>query len=307
MIARTLVTVVRSLARGGPRRQVAADRLTTELLRWRLAPCFAAGRESVPVLAHLLAAGSLPVLPRVDATWREVWVGVDGPGHRLGLRQAWPDPGHGPVVIFHHGAGERDAERGLRILALGRPPPVAAIALRAAGHHSHRALVRQLRSGSGAILLLAASVLLVEALVQRLAPRPVVVVGSSLGGMVALLHAAWRGRQGGRHRLPRWISYAAGCDAVHLLARGNFARLRPERDPFAIEQALAGAWHGLARVADRVHPVLGAYDQLHCLRPQRAALRSHGVEPLIVARSHLGLALAGPHLRAHLDRVLARA
>ncbi|MDA3963834.1 MAG: hypothetical protein PF961_23845 [Planctomycetota bacterium] len=249
--------------------------------------------------------------PAREVDWHQpgIWqpLPLTGVGHGLcpHVRVTGPlEQRDRPLLIWHHGAGEFpvDASLANALRCGGLDLPVAVI--RATAHHRVRTYVQQLSSCDGAAALLGSSVAAIEA-VRRQWPGPVLVAGLSLGGMVVAAHA----RRYGRHAraTTRWACFIAGPDSYSALADSVFARLtdrRTRRDPgFAAKMSLASCPLDPA-VARRVHPLLGQWDQVHRLRAQTAAWRAEGVRPRVAPRAHIGLAMSGPIIAAHLRAVI---
>jgi alpha-beta hydrolase superfamily lysophospholipase len=223
----------------------------------------------------------------------------------LGLRgcEDWAHRSDEPLLIYHHGAGEFPVERGLaRALAAG-PLHAPWLLVRAAGHENRRNYQRLMRSASGALAMFASSVAALEGVLRATAPRPVVMTGISLGGMIVLLHAVrygadWAGRE------IRWVPVDAGPDFQHIITRGGFSRLQAGRlDPRIVQHRIGRPIVGLP--AGRIHPLLALWDQLHCPGVHGRAYEALGIKPEWVSRGHMGLALDGACLNRKWNAELA--
>lgn len=216
------------------------------------------------------------------------------------------DAGAGaPVLITHHGSGERPFELGRRAkntlnrALLASPPPATVVAVRAPLHEgSLRRYAAAIGDLAAWMALLAASAATIEAVVRaaRAATpsRATLVTGFSLGGWVAGLHrAAWGSAD----------CYAPLCAGAHLgrqMVDSTYARMVSRRalaDPDALRARLDFA-EAFAAGGGRLAPLLARYDQY--ARPQDQ-LEGFGDAPVrLLDLGHVGTALTGGSLlRAH--------
>lgn len=301
--------IIERCARGAVPFQILADRLVQNVLVLTMPWFFTAGGSPPPFAEQARVAR----VPRCAVDWRRRGWQPLAVGTRVGrvpvAFRVHGDAAPGaPLTIFHHGAGELPVDICCsRILAAGAlPGPL--VLVRGAGHRDLRGFAHQMRTVTGAALLMAASSAAIEGL-RRAWEGPVLVAGISLGGMIALLHARRWGIGAVAAGPVRWAPLAAGPDLRHTVAHGAFARLvAPATRRLMTRTGLLSAddLAPLPAIADRVHPLLGTYDQVHCLRPQLAAYRRLGIRPRVVPRSHIALSLDGAVLHGHLRAVLRR-
>lgn len=284
-----------------PLAQVLIDRLVQDLLMFELPPLF--GRlDQVETVVSELAAVSVPQLVDVGAEWQELCVntahGVVKPAVRIRGQRA-----HGPLLIWHHGAGEIPVETALSGILNAGPVPATVAVVRAPNHQTHRGYASQLRTARGAVLMMSGSAAAMEALC-RWWQGPVVVSGVSLGGMIAMFHALrWGSTQ--RERV-QWAPIAGGPDLAGVVRRSAFSRLisaSTRHDP-RIDAVGAGITALPPELAARIVPLLGLWDQVQPLRAHLAAYRARGVRPVVCRRGHIGLAVDGSRVREHLCPLL---
>jgi hypothetical protein len=221
------------------------------------------------------------------------------------------DAGPGaPLLISHHGNSERpfDLGRGAknllnRALLLPTPPAATVVLVRAPLHEGP---LREYTHAAGELrswmAMLAASVVTVQGVLDRHgreAGRPTVVTGLSLGGWVTNLHRSFRG--GADLYVPMLAGAHLGRQMVDSTYRRMVSRVALERgDELRETLDFADAFRAVPE--PNVRPLLARFDQF--ARPEHQR-EGYGDTPIdLLETGHVGAALAGPALRAHVQSSL---
>lgn len=223
-----------------------------------------------------------------------------------GLKVADAGAQGGPVIIYHHGASESPPDFGFnRILVAGREELNAGLILvRAPFHRSIGDFRKGIATLDGWMTMLAVSLCLIEEIIARLAEmerRPVTVSGTSLGGFVSNLHRIHFGTA------DAYIPIMAGTALDSVLLDSPYRRALPrltEPEERGIREALNFEDDFAAIDADNVHPLLARFDEIVKYPRQKDSYASCPVSEF--PKSHVTGALAGPAVRRHIARYMAR-
>lgn len=228
----------------------------------------------------------------------------------VGLLLAHDTGDRGPVVITHHGNNERPFDLDGRaknflnraLLCQGPPPDATVILLRAAYHDGPlRAYNRAAGDAARWMSILAASVAASRAVVLRYGralERPILLTGFSLGGWVTNLHRAFDGRA------DRYVPMLAGAHLASQFLDSSYRHMtsRGARDAPQHLRGLLDFDEAFGSANAEVAPLLARYDRYARAVDQAG---DYGRWPVAwLDTGHLGAALAGARLRAHLLRQL---
>ena len=178
------------------------------------------------------------------------------------------------------------------------------VAVQAPFHRTWLDLLPGLGSMQHFLAMCAVAMQLGEAVRQALLTRGArgsVVVGTSLGGFLTLLHHLMLGTADG------YIPLLAGPDIAHVMLSTHYRR-------FLAAQALAHPtmlqalldWRPAFQASDsrRVLPLLAQYDQDMLYAHHAACYAASGVPVVTIARGHITGSLAFATLRAHVRACL---
>jgi len=282
----------------------AVDRCHVALVRRVMSPVFRHGIDSPPLHEHLAAVQlTLPALTaaRHYTVVARTLVGEVGAGFqvRWGVR---PDL---PVLVYHHGIAEMPYDKSFRGIFRGvRPTQAHLVAVRAPFHRHWLELLSGLGSMRHFLALCAVAVQLGEAVRLALLARGArgsLVVGTSLGGFLALLHHLMLGTADG------YVPLLAGPDMAHVLLHSHLRHfLAPQALAHStrLQALLDFRQHFKASATRRVLPLLARYD-LDMLYAHHAACYAASSVPLVtIERGHITGSLAFATLRAHVLRCL---
>lgn len=228
----------------------------------------------------------------------------------VGLLLAHDAGDRAPVLVTHHGNGERpfDLEGRAKnflnraLLRAGPAPAATVILLRAAYHDGPLRTYTQVAGDIARWMsVLAASVAATRAVVQRYGgspDRPTLLTGFSLGGWVTNLHRAFDGRA------DRYVPMLAGAHLASQFLDSSYRHMtsRTARERPARVRALLDFEPPFRAAHAEVAPLLARHDRY--ARPQDQA-DDYGSWPVTwLGTGHLGAALAGSELRAHVLRQL---
>jgi hypothetical protein len=216
----------------------------------------------------------------------------------------WKGAGY-PTILYHHGNNERTFDMGLtsknsfkNIFMSGRSPfPANLIALRAPFHTDLRVYMREARQLDRFAAMLAASVRLVEDLVQCVRAQTggqVLVAGVSLGGWVTNMHKAYF------DSADRYIPMLAGAALDAVFTGSIYRKLTGEnvrQHPDLVQKALNFETAFSTRSMHNVYPLLGRYDSIIEYDRQRSC---YGDRPVrVLEKGHTTAAMAFGDLRQH--------
>jgi hypothetical protein len=215
-----------------------------------------------------------------------------------------------PTLIYHHGNNERPFGFGLtsknsfkNILLAALPAfPANLIAVRAPYHQDLRQYLRAARRVENFASMLAASVRLVEALVQELHARssqPVLTAGLSLGGWVVNLHKTCF------NTAEAYAPMLAGAALDDVFTSSAYRRLTSPQaaaNPQAVMAVLNFEAAFQAQDFDNVFPLLARCDQIVAYQRQVQGYGSHPVR--VLEKGHTTASLAPQELRQHLLEAL---
>ena len=205
-----------------------------------------------------------------------------------------------PVVIYHHGIAEMPYDKTFRGIFRGCWPRDAhLVAVRAPYHRSWLDLLAGLASIRHFLAMCAVSLGLIEAVrVTLLAhgARGSLVVGTSLGGFLALLHHLVYNTADG------YVPLLAGPDLAHVMLETHYRRYLA---PQALHQAetirtlldFRQAFH--ASDPQKIFPLLARYDLDMLYAHHAACYAASGVPVVTIDRGHITGSLAFAMLRAH--------
>jgi hypothetical protein len=230
---------------------------------------------------------------------------------RVGVLLAHDAGPEAPVLVTHHGNGEQPfalegrAKNFLNraLLTDAAPPPATVVLLRAPYHDGPlRDYTRAAGDLARWMAILAASVVGARAVLDtygRDEGRTTVLTGFSLGGWVTNLHRAFEGSA------DRYVPMLAGAHLGSQLLDSSYRRMTSRRahgDADRVRQRLDFA--EAFRAADApVAPLLARYDRYARAEDQQDDYT--GWQLTWLDTGHVGAALAGDQLRAHVLRELA--
>jgi hypothetical protein len=131
--------------------------------------------------------------------------------------------------------------------------------------------------------------------------RGSLVVGTSLGGFLALLHHLLLGTADG------YVPLLAGPDIAHVVLHSHYRRfLAPQAlaHPTLLQALLDFRQHFTTSPTQRVMPLLARYDLDMLYAHHAACYAASGVPVVTIERGHLTGSLAFATLRAHVLRCL---
>ncbi len=206
-----------------------------------------------------------------------------------------------PLIVYHHGVAEMPYDKTFRgIFRPHLPIDAHVVALGAPFHRSWRTLVTGLATLDNFVAMCAVSIALIEAVRRELAQRGAhgaLVVGTSLGGFLSLMHHLFYGTA------DRYVPLLAGPDIAHVMLATHYRR-------FLAPQALAQAGH-LQTLFDfrdalqssaihRVFPLLAAHDLDMVYAYHHQCYVACDIPVVTIPRGHITGCIAFNHLRAHL-------
>ena len=277
----------------------AVDRLHVALLRRLVPPVFRYGIDSPALHEHLQAVQfTLPILTatRHYTVVAHTLVGDIGAGFQV----RWGAQPDLPVLVYHHGIAEMPYDKSFRGIFRGTLATSGhLVAVRAPFHRTWLDLLPGLATMQHFLAMCAVAVQLGEAVRLALLARGArgsLVVGTSLGGFLALLHHLMLGTADG------YVPLLAGPDLAHVMLSTPYRH-------FLTPQALAHATACQALLdlrqefkasnTRRVLPLLARYD-LDMLYAHHAACYAASSVPLMtIERGHITGSLAFAALRAH--------
>jgi hypothetical protein len=282
----------------------AVDHLHVACLRRIMPRVFRHGIDAAPLSAHCTAVQlSLPALTatRHYTVTARTLVG----DLTAGFQVRWGPQPDLPVLIYHHGIAEMPYDKSFRGIFRGSLPMQAhLVAVQAPFHRTWLGLLPGLGSMQHFLAMCAVAMQLGEAVRQALLMRGArgsVVVGTSLGGFLALLHHLMLGTADG------YVPLLAGPDIAHVMLSTQYRR-------FLAAQALAHPtmlqalldWRSAFQASDsrRVLPLLAQYDQDMLYAHHAACYAASGVPVVTIARGHITGSLAFATLRAHVRACL---
>jgi hypothetical protein len=216
----------------------------------------------------------------------------------------WKGNGY-PTILYHHGNNERPFDMGAasknsfkNIFLAGKTPfPANLIALRAPYHTDLKVYMHEVRRLDRFAAMLAASVRLVEALVQAVRDQTgsaVFVAGTSLGGWVTNLHKAYFDTADG------YMPMLAGAALDDVFTHSIYQKLTGEnvhQNPGAVKTVLNFEADFAPRSLENVYPVLGRYDNIITYERQKV---SYGDSPVhVLEKGHTTSAMAFGELSQH--------
>jgi hypothetical protein len=205
-----------------------------------------------------------------------------------------------PVVVYHHGIAEMPYDKTFRGIFRARLPVAAhLVAIRAPFHRSWLELLPGLATLGSFMAMCAVAVRLVEALRLRLlqhGARGCLVVGTSLGGFVSLLHHLFYGTADG------YVPLLAGPDLAHVMLDTHYRRfMAPEvlAHPASLRALLdfRQAFHGSDTRC--IFPLLAQYDLDMLYAHHYACYAASDVPVVTIKRGHITGSLAFTALRQH--------
>src|SRR6266446_10413522 len=277
----------------------AVDRLHVALLHRIMPRVFRHGVDSPPLSAHL-AAVQLN-LPALTATRHYTVTARTLVGElTAGFQVRWGPQPDLPVLIYHHGIAEIPYDKSFRGIFRGSLPGQAhLVAVRAPFHRTWLDLLPGLGSIQHFLAMCAVAMQLGEAVRQALLARGArgsVVVGTSLGGFLALLHHLMLGTADG------YVPLLAGPDLAHVMLGTHYRHfLAPQAlaHATALQELLDLRQDFQASDTRRVLPLLARYDQ-DMLYVHHATCYAASAVPVVTSpRGHITGALSFAVLRAH--------
>ena len=277
----------------------AVDRLHVACLHRLMPRVFRHGIDSPPLSAHL-AAVQLS-LPALTATRHYTVTARTLVGElTAGFQVRWGPQPDLPVLIYHHGIAEIPYDKSFRGIFRGSLPGQAhLVAVRAPFHRTWLDLLPGLGSIQHFLAMCAVAMQLGEAVRQALLARGArgsVVVGTSLGGFLALLHHLMLGTADG------YVPLLAGPDIAHVMLDTHYRRFLAGRalaHPTMLQALLDLRQDFQGSDARRVLPLLAQYDQDMLYAHHAACYAASGVPVVTIARGHITGSLAFATLRAH--------
>lgn len=229
---------------------------------------------------------------------------------RVGVLLAHVGGAGAPVLVTHHGNGERAfALEGRAKNLLNRvlltdatPPPATVVLLRAAYHDGPlKDYTRAAGDLAQWMAILAASVVGARAVLDhygRDGGRETVLTGFSLGGWVTNLHRAFDGGA------DRYVPMLAGAHLASQLLDSSYQHMTARRARLDADRLRARLdFADVFRAADApVAPLLARYDRFARAEDQRDDYAGWPITWLDTG--HVGAALAADQLRAHVLRQL---
>lgn len=280
------------------------DRLHVAVTSRLMPPIFRHGIASPPLHQHLTAVRL--DLPPGTAARRYTVSASTLAGHleagfqvRPGAR---PDL---PVLVYHHGIAEMPYDKSFRGIFRRRAAIEAhLIAVRAPFHRSWLDLIPGLASLHHFLAMCAVSLHLMEAMRARFMANGAcgsLIVGTSLGGFLALMHHLMYGTA------DAYVPLLAGPDLAHVMLATHYRRYLA---PVALERPE----HLSARLDFRqafhdsrphhVFPLLARYDLDMLYAHHHACYTASQIPVEAIERGHLTGAFAFAALRAHVLRCL---
>jgi hypothetical protein len=277
----------------------AVDRLHVALLCHLIPPVFRHGIDSPPLSAHLAAVQlTLPTLTaaRHYTVRAHTLIGEVTAGFQV----RWGPQPDLPVIVYHHGIAEMPYDKSFRGIFRGSLPVQAhLVAIRAPFHRTWLDLLPGLASMRHFLTMCAVAVQLGESVRQALLTRGArgsVVVGTSLGGFLALLHHLIFGTADG------YVPLLAGPDLAHVMLDTHYRRFLASQalaHPTLLQELL-DLRHALqASDTRRVLPLLAQHDRDMLYAHHAACYAASGVPVVTIARGHITGSLAFATLRAH--------
>jgi len=277
----------------------AVDRLHVALLRRIVPSVFRYGIDAPPLSAHLAAVHF--TLPALTSTRHYTVTARTLVGElTAGFQVRWgPQPGL-PVLVYHHGIAEMPYDKSFRGIFRGSLPAQAhLVAVRAPFHRHWFELLPGLGSMQHFLAMCAVAVQLGEAVRQALLARGAqgsMVVGTSLGGFLALLHHLMLGTADG------YVPLLAGPDLAHVMLGTHYRRFLAAQaltHPATLQARLDLRQAFQASDTRRVFPLLARYDRDMLYAHHAACYATSGVPVVTIARGHITGSLAFAALRAH--------
>jgi hypothetical protein len=282
----------------------AVDHLHVACLRRIMPRVFRHGIDAAPLSAHCTAVQlSLPALTatRHYTVTARTLVG----DLTAGFQVRWGPQPDLPVLIYHHGIAEMPYDKSFRGIFRGSLPRQAhLVAVQAPFHRTWLGLLPGLGSMQHFLAMCAVAMQLGEAVRQALLMRGArgsVVVGTSLGGFLALLHHLMLGTADG------YVPLLAGPDIAHVMLSTQYRRLLAAQalaHPTMLQALLDLRPAFQASDSRRVLPLLAQYDQDMLYAHHAACYAASGVPVVTIARGHITGSLAFATLRAHVRACL---
>ena len=277
----------------------AVDRLHVACLHRLMPRVFRHGIDSPPLSMHCAAVQlSLPALTatRHYTVTARTLVGDLAAGFQV----RWGPQPDLPVLIYHHGIAEIPYDKSFRGIFRGALPGQAhLVAVRAPFHRTWPDLLPGLGSMQHFLAMCAVAMQLGEAVRQALLARGArgsVVVGTSLGGFLALLHHLMLGTADG------YVPLLAGPDIAHVMLDTHYRRFLAAQalaHPTMLQVLLDLRQDFQVSDTRRVLPLLAQYDQDMLYAHHAACYAASGVPVVTIARGHITGSLAFATLRAH--------
>ena len=275
------------------------DCLHVALLRPLVPPVFRHGIDSPPLYEHLQDVQF--TLPKLTVARHYTVVARTLVGDlEAGFQVRWGPQPDLPVLVYHHGIAEMPYDKSFRGIFRGALATAAhLVVVRAPFHRTWLDLRPGLAHMRHFLAMCAVTIQLGEAVRLALLARGArgsLVVGTSLGGFLALLHHLMLGTAAG------YVPLLAGPDLAHVMLDTHYRH-------FLAPQALAQATVLQAlldfredfQVSDTRHvwPLLARYD-LDMLYAHHAACYAATRVPIVtIERGHITGSLTFAALRAH--------
>lgn len=277
----------------------AVDRLHVALLRRLVPPVFRHGIDSPPLPVHLAAVQL--TLPALTATRHYTVRARTLVGEvTAGFQVRWGPRPDLPVLVYHHGIAEMPYDKSFRGIFRGSLTAQAhLVAIRAPFHRTWIDLLPGLGNMLYFLTMCAVAVQLGEAVRQALLARGArgsVVVGTSLGGFLALLHHLLLGTADG------YVPLLAGPDLAHVMLGTHYRRFLAAlalTHPPRLQALLDFRQDFQASDTRRVLPLLARYDLDMLYAHHAACYAASGVPVVTITRGHITGSLAFAALRAH--------
>jgi len=275
------------------------DCLHVALLRRLVPPVFRHGIDSPPLHEHLQAVQF--TLPELTAARHYTVMAHTLVGDiEAGFQVRWGPQPDLPVLVYHHGIAEMPYDKSFRGIFRGSLATAAhLVAVRAPFHRTWLDLLPGLADMRHFLAMCAVAVQLGEAVRRALLERGArcsLVVGTSLGGFLALLHYLRLGTAAG------YVPLLAGPDLAHVMLDTHYRH-------FLAPQALAQAT-ALQALLDlrqdfqasdtrRVWPLLARYDLDMFYAHHATCYTANSVPIVTIERGHITGSLTFAALRAH--------
>ncbi len=277
----------------------AVDRLHVALLRRLVPPVFRHGIDSPPLHEHLQAVQL--TLPALTATRHYTVVARTLAGDiGAGFQVRWGAQPDLPVLVYHHGIAEMPYDKSFRGIFRGALTTSAhLVAVRAPFHRTWLDLLPGLAHMRYFLAMCAVAVQLGEAVRLALLARGArgsLVLGTSLGGFLALLHHLMLGTADG------YVPLLAGPDLAHVMLGTHYRHfLAPQAltQASALQALLDLRQDFQASDTRRVLPLLARYDLDMLYAHHAACYAANSVPVMTIERGHITGSLAFATLRAH--------